>query len=209
MTPAQARALEALWPRYGIDAADASFDVAKIFVANAPLAIEIGYGNGDALVAMAVQQPQCNYLGIEVHRPGVGSLLRKLEVAGIDNVRVAIADAKDVLARLPDACLDSVHLYFPDPWPKTRHHKRRLVQPDFVEVVQRKLKVDGTFYLATDWENYAEHMLAVLTLAPGLTNIAGVGCFSPRSALRPLTKFERRGEKLGHVVYDLQFRRIG
>jgi tRNA (guanine-N7-)-methyltransferase len=159
---------------------------------------------GDALAAMAKAQPERDYLGIEVHRPGIGSLLLKLEKGAIGNVRIVCADAVEVLQQhLPDESLAAVHLFFPDPWPKQRHHKRRIVQTEFVELVRRKLKAGGIFHMATDWEDYAKHMLAVTEAAPGYRNAAGTGKFSPRPHERPLTKFEQRGQRLGHGVWDL------
>ena len=163
--------------------------------------LEIGFGNGNALAALAAQQPQNNYLGIEVHRPGVGHLLRRLHDESLANVRVLCADAKEVLARnIPDASLAAVYLLFPDPWPKQRHHKRRLVQPEFIELVRHKLKLRGVLHLATDWQDYAEHMRTVLAVSSG---------FAPAPAgLRPDTKYEARGRRLGHVVRDLVYVRV-
>jgi tRNA (guanine-N7-)-methyltransferase len=147
-------------------------------------------------------------VGIEVHRPGVGSLLLKLEQSAIANVRIVSSDAVEALQQhLPDDSLDALHLFFPDPWPKKRHHKRRIVQAPFAELVRRKLKPSGIFHMATDWEDYARQMLAVMEAAPGYKNAAGAGEFSPRPAERPLTKFERRGQHLGHEVWDLVYLR--
>jgi len=208
MTPAQQRALDQLWPHYGVELGDGVLDVAAIFQRRAPLILEIGFGNGESLAAMATETPENDYLGVEVHRPGVGQLLRGLSARNLRNVRVACADANDVLACLPDDSLAAVYLFFPDPWPKKRHHKRRLVQPVFVESVRRKLAPGGLFCFATDWEDYAVHMLTVLSETAGFENATGVGGFAERSAARPLTKFERRGERLGHTVRDLVFRRV-
>jgi tRNA (guanine-N7-)-methyltransferase len=171
--------------------------------------LEIGFGNGEALAAMAAAHPQNNYFGIEVHRPGVGVLLRRLDAECIPNVRVACTDAKEMLEqRIPDAALDAVYVFFPDPWHKQRHHKRRLVQPEFIALLRRRLKLGGTLHLATDWEDYARQMLAVLSAAEGFENRAGTDRFAPRPAARPPTKFERRGQRLGHGVWDLVFRRL-
>jgi tRNA (guanine-N7-)-methyltransferase len=208
MTPAQQRALDQLWPRFGLELGETALDPVAIFGRRAPLELEIGFGNGEALATMARANPQTDYLGVEVHRPGVGYLLRGLYAQQLGNVRVVCADANELLSRLPDDSLGAVHLFFPDPWPKKRHHKRRLVQPVFVELVRRKLALGGVFYLATDWEEYALQMLAVLSSAPGFENATGAGRFAARSAARPLTKFERRGERLGHAVRDLVFQRI-
>lgn len=205
ITPAQTRALAELWPRYGVDIA--AVDLAAVFPRRAPLIVDIGFGDGEALAIQAQQQPEHNFLGVEVHRPGVGSLLRRLSVADVENVRVLVADATDVLQRLPDAALAGVHLYFPDPWPKKRHHKRRLLQAPFVALIARKLRPGGVLHVATDWADYAEQVLAVGEACNELENIAGAGRFMPRPATRPLTKFERRALTLGRRIHDIQFRR--
>ncbi|OGI51688.1 MAG: tRNA (guanosine(46)-N7)-methyltransferase TrmB [Candidatus Muproteobacteria bacterium RIFCSPHIGHO2_02_FULL_65_16] len=208
ITKAQERALTELWPRYGVDAGDAPLDFRALFGRAAPVHVEIGFGNGDVLAAMAARHPEYDYLGIEVHRPGIGALLRRLEAAGLGNARVMRADAKEVLARnIPDAALSAVNIFFPDPWPKKRHHKRRLIQPEFAELVRRKLQPGGMLHLATDWRDYAEQMLDVLSQTPGFENTAGAGAFAPRPSVRPPTRFEERGRRLGHEVYDLSFRR--
>ena len=207
MTEAQRRALEELWPRYGVALADGGLDPAGIFARRAPLILEIGFGNGDALLAMALARPDWNFLGVEVHRPGVGSLLLRLAAASIDNVRVIVADATEVLARLPAGSLAGVHLFFPDPWPKKRHHKRRLLQPAFAARVVGLLTPDGYLHCATDWDDYAVQMLAVLEATPGLTNVAGPGAYAARPVSRPLTRFERRGVAAGRPARDLLFRR--
>ena len=205
MTEAQRRALVELAPRYGVPAS-APFDFPAIFGRVAPVVLEVGFGDGAALLALAAAHPECDYLGIEVHRPGIGGLLLRLDALALGNVRVCEGDAVQILANsVPDASLDAVHVFFPDPWPKARHHKRRLVQPAFVELVRSKLKPGGVLHLATDWEPYAHEMLSVLAAAPGLRNTADG--FAPRPDARPLTKFERRGERLGHRAYDLVFRR--
>jgi tRNA (guanine-N7-)-methyltransferase len=208
ITEAQRRALEELLPRYAVPENEAPLDFAQLFGRAAPVHLEIGFGNGEALASMAAAHPENNYLGIEVHRPGVGSLLRRVESEGLSNVRVACADAVEVLARVPDGALSAVYIFFPDPWHKKRHHKRRLVQADFVERLRRCLRPAGLLHLATDWEDYAQHMLAVLAASPGFENSAGAGGFAPRPAARPLTRFERRGERLGHVVRDFCLRRL-
>ena len=205
-TAAQQRAVELLMPRYGVPEGRGTLDLAQLFGRAAPVHLEIGFGNGDALAAMAAMHPENDYLGIEVHRPGVGALLRRLEVDGLANVRVASTDAVQFIGeRLPDESLDAVYLFFPDPWPKKRHHKRRIVQAEFVQRVRQTLRIGGEFRLATDWADYAQWMLAVLTDAEGFDNTAGPGRFAPRPAARPLTRFERRGQRLGHEVWDLAF----
>ena len=207
MTRAQQEALGRLGHSYLITE-NALQDLDAAFNRRAPRVVEIGFGMGDALAAMAKARPHCDFLGIEVHRPGVGSLLLKLEKDAVDNVRVVCADAVEVLQHhLPDNTLDALYLFFPDPWPKTRHHKRRIVQTEFAELVRRKLKPGGIFHMATDWEDYARQMLMVMEAAPGYRNVVGAGAFSPRPSERPLTKFERRGQRLGHRVWDLLFTR--
>jgi tRNA (guanine-N7-)-methyltransferase len=207
-TDAQRRALETLLPKYGVPAGEAPIDFVQLFGRAAPVHVEIGFGNGDALAAMAAAHPENNYLGIEVHRPGVGALLRRVEAEGLGNVRVACSDAVALMQRVPDGALSAVYLFFPDPWPKKRHHKRRLVQPEFAALLARKLYPGATWHLATDWEDYARHMLAMLSAAAGFENVAGPGQYAVRPEARPLTRFERRGQRLGHGVWDLVFRRV-
>lgn len=208
LTPGQQRALDTLLERYGIAACDAPLDLDTAFGRHAPRTLEIGFGNGAALAAMAAAHPERDYLGIEVHRPGVGALLLTLEKQGLENVRVIGTDAVEVLrTALPDQSLAAVHVYFPDPWQKLRHHKRRLIQPPFAALIARKLHASGYLHIATDWEDYAQHMLHVLELAPGFRNSVGAGQFSPRPAERPLTRFEQRGQRLGHRVWDLIYTR--
>ena len=206
LTPAQQHALESLLPKYGLDPAAGTFDLPRIFGRNVRRTLEIGFGNGATLAELARQHPHEDFLGIEVHRPGVGRLLMTLGLEQITNVRVACADAVEVLTRcLPDDCLDALLLYFPDPWPKKRHHKRRLVQPEFAALAARKLKTGGQLQLATDWPEYAAHILTVLSASPDLSNAAAGGGYALRPPARPLTKFERRGIGLGHPVFDLSF----
>ncbi|MEJ2574095.1 MAG: tRNA (guanosine(46)-N7)-methyltransferase TrmB [Gammaproteobacteria bacterium] len=205
ITRAQQEALARLGDSYIISERDL-YDLDDVFRRRAPRVLEIGFGMGDALAVMAQSRPHVDYLGIEVHRPGIGSLLLKLERDAVDNVRIVCADAVEILSHyLPDASLDAVYLYFPDPWPKKRHHKRRIVQPAFASMLWRKLKAGGVFHMATDWDDYAQAMLAVMEATPGYENAAGSGAFSPRPLERPLTKFERRGRGLGHMVRDLVF----
>jgi tRNA (guanine-N7-)-methyltransferase len=208
ITPAQLRALGELWPRYGIPEGTAPLDWPAVFGRAAPVILEIGFGNGEALAAAATAHPENNYLGIEVHRPGVGSLLRRLETQDLHNVRVMLGDASEILAqRIPDASLTAVHLFFPDPWPKKRHHKRRLVQPEFAALVARKLEAGGYFHLATDWPAYVEHMVSVLSRIEGLDDASGEGGFQKLVAERLATRFEQRGRRLGHEVRDLVYLR--
>ncbi len=205
LTPGQQRALEELWPRYGIDAGDEPLDLDAIFGRQAPRHLEIGFGKGEALLAMAQALPEVDFIGIDVFRPGAGHLLRQVEQAGLSNVRVMVADAVEVLRQqIPPQALAAVYVFFPDPWHKKRHHKRRLIQPEFVDLLASRMAAGGRLHLATDWQDYAEHMLAVLSASPHFGNAAGDG-YSPRFPLRPLTKFERRGQRLGHGVWDLSF----
>ena len=208
MTASQKCALKELWPRYGVGTGAEPLDFDAVFGRQAPVILEIGFGNGDALRASAMANPQNNYLGIEVHRPGIGTLLRNLEASGIENVRVMHADAMEVLkTTIPDDSLAAVRLFFPDPWPKKRHHKRRLVQTEFVELVRRKLKPGGYLHLATDWEEYAGHMWAVLSGTAGLSAVTDPERQAAMTGARPLTKFEQRGRRLGHKVGELVYRR--
>lgn len=198
LTPGQQRALEELLPRYGAPADGA------LIRRGAPLVLEIGFGNGDSLAQMAQAQPDWDFLGVEVHRPGVGRLLMLLEQARIENVRVTCEDAQALLQRLPDDSLQGVQLFFPDPWHKKRHHKRRLVQPEWAQTIRRKLQLGGFLHMATDWENYAEHMRLVLEAAPGFRP-ATADEAAARIRARPETKFERRGLNRGHGVWDLVY----
>ena len=206
-TEAQKRALEQLWPKYGIDFTEEALDLDAWFDRTAPITLEIGFGNGESLLAQALANPQNNYLGIEVHRPGVGHLLHRAHDAEVENLRVINHDAVEVLQQqIPDASLACVQLFFPDPWHKKRHHKRRIVNPDFIQLIQRKLEPGGHFHLATDWQDYAEYMLDLMENADGFSNTAGEGHFATDTD-RPKTKFEQRGRRLGHGVWDLVFRK--
>ncbi len=208
LTRGQQRALDTLWERYGVDPSPGLLELDALFGRQAPHILEIGFGNGESLVAMAQAQPEADYLGREVHRPGVGRLLMLADSLGLSNLRVLCRDAVEVLERhLPDACLDRIQIFFPDPWPRQRYHKRRLIQPAFVALVARKLKPGACLHLATDWEHYAMHMLKVLEAAQELVNAVEGGGFAPRPAHRPSTKFERRGERQGHAVWELIFSR--
>lgn len=209
MTEGQQRALKENWPTYGLELDGGLLDFAEVFGRRAPVVLEIGFGMGDSLIEMARRAPEQDFIGIEVHPPGVGRLLARAREEGLHNLRVFCDDAIEVLARrIPDASLDGVQLFFPDPWPKKRHHKRRIVQPEFVQNIRRKLRIGGTFHMATDWENYAEHMMEVMSAAEGYRNCAGEGQYSPQPEWRPVTKFQQRGERLGHGVWDLIFERV-
>ena len=209
ITSAQERALQALWPRYGLELDAAPLDLDGLFGRRARRVAEIGFGNGDNLLALAASRPAEDFLGIEVHRPGVGRLLLQLEQRALGNVRVVCRDAVEVLERyLGGPCLDEILILFPDPWPKKRHHKRRLIQPSFVTLLVDRLQDGGALRLATDWEPYALQMLATLSAQPRLRNVSLDGDFVTRPAERSPTRFERRGERLGHQVWDLEFRRL-
>lgn len=208
MTDAQRHALETLWAKYGVDEGTDALDFELLFGRAAPCHLEIGFGMGDALAGMGHAHPENDYLGIEVHSPGVGSFMQKAHALELNNVRVISADAVELLEkRIPNASLDAVYLFFPDPWPKRRHHKRRIVNPAFAALVARKLKPGGHFHMATDWQDYARHMLQVMSAAHDFTNVAGEKQFAPRPDYRPLTKFERRGQRLGHGIWDMIFER--
>lgn len=208
ITDAQERALSSIWPRYGIDFEPLSLDLDNTFGRRAPRSVEIGFGNGDNLAALAAAHPERDYLGIEVHRPGVGRLLLRLEEAGLRNVRLVCHDAVEVLAQqIAPRTLDEVLVLFPDPWPKKRHHKRRLLQSPFVELVADRLQPGGVLRVATDWEPYAQATLEVLNACRDLRNLSADHTFIPRPGERRPTRFELRGERLGHEVWDLAFTR--
>ena len=209
MTEGQQKGIDQGWPRFGLSLDQGMLDLDALFGRSAPRTLEIGFGMGHSLLEMAAAAPEQDFIGIEVHRPGVGALLNGLLTEGLSNVRVFDCDAIEVLNRcIPDGSLDRLLLFFPDPWHKKKHNKRRIVQPAFAEQVRRKLKVGGVFHMATDWEHYAEHMLEVMNVAPGYRNQAGEAGYVPRPEERPITKFERRGERLGHGVWDLKFERV-
>ncbi|MFT3756523.1 MAG: tRNA (guanosine(46)-N7)-methyltransferase TrmB [Pseudoxanthomonas sp.] len=209
-TDAQQRAFDEQWPQFGIDYTGEPRDYAALFGNDKPLVMEIGTGNGDALRFAAKQDPSRNYIGLEVHAPGVGRLLNALAEDGSDHVLVYHHDAVEVLTHeVADDALDEVRIYFPDPWHKKRHNKRRLIQPDFTALLARKLRIGGRLHLATDWQAYAEHMWDVLDATPGLVNRAGARGSVPRPEWRPQTHFETRGQKLGHGVWDLLYDREG
>jgi len=209
MTLGQNRGMEEGWPRFGLSKDAGLLDIETVFGRNAPLVFEIGFGMGQSLAAMAMAEPDKNFIGVEVHRPGIGRLLGQLLDDGIENIRLFEGDAKDILAvAIAADSLDRLQIYFPDPWHKTKHHKRRLIQPEFVRLLASRLKPGATLHLATDWEPYVKQMLRVLSAEPSLLNVADAGHFAERPDWRPLTKFEARGQGLGHGVWDLLFRRI-
>lgn len=209
LTDGQKRALDELWPRWGIQSGSGLLDFFTTFGNDRPVILEIGFGNGDATWRMAAAEPLHNFLAVEVHRPGVGRLLLALAEGEVDNVRVACADAVALLReRVPPGALDGVRIYFPDPWPKKRHHKRRLVQPDFVQLLAARMRSGAILHLATDWAPYAQQMLEVMRGSHGFENLSPAGGLCARPAWRPRTKYERRGERLGHPVSDLVFRRL-
>lgn len=206
-TNAQRRAFKSLWERYGVDDTGTQrLELVQVFGNARPIYLEIGFGNGESLLHIAGQHRRYNYLGIEVHRPGIGHLLLGLAKTGLENVKVLRHDAVEVLRHnLQPATLAGVYLFFPDPWPKKRHHKRRIVQTEFVTLVARAIKTRGVLHMATDWRDYAEQMMAVLSANGDFINTAGAGRFSPRPDERPMTRFEQRGLRVGHAVYDLIF----
>jgi len=204
MTPSQAFAFRHYWPLYGVDIDfKEKLDLAVLFERQAPLLLEIGFGMGDCLLSLAENYPHLNFLGIEVHKPGIGALLSKIQEKSLSNIRIICYDAVTVLASLlPNNCLSGVLLFFPDPWPKRRHHPRRIVQPAFVDHIYKKLQEGGFFHLATDVEEYATHMLNILTAHDGFAILNNQDA---KLLQRPKTKFERRGEALGHPITDLVF----
>jgi tRNA (guanine-N7-)-methyltransferase len=209
ITGAQQRALEEHWPSYGIEFAGEMLDLDRVFGRRAPRTLEIGFGNGEHLLERASASPDRDFLGVEVHRPGIGHLLLAVSKAGIGNLRVIAHDAVEVLQRqIPPDSLDELQLLFPDPWPKARHHKRRIIQAAFVSLAASRLQIGGQLHAATDWEPYAEEMLTVLGACPALRNCAAHGKFMDLVRARTATRFERRGERLGHRVRELLFTRV-
>jgi len=210
MTKGQARAMEVLWPIYGLEPLPEQvmgFD--RLFSQNAPVVMEVGFGDGDALAQIAADHPEQNFIGVEVHTPGVGSLLIKIEELALSNVRVFNHDAVEVLkSSLADEVLDRIQLFFPDPWHKKRHHKRRILSETFISLLHRKMKSGGVFHFATDWEDYANQALERMERHSGFKNCEIGGGFSARPAWRPETKFERRGLKLGHGVWDILMQKV-
>lgn len=207
ITKGQQRALQVLWPAYGLSLeqmANERADFQQIFQRTAPTTLDIGFGDGEALLEMAQKNPQQNFIGVEVHQPGIGHLLLQIHRYNLTNVKVFCVDALDVLNKaISDQSLAKICLFFPDPWPKKKHHKRRIVQPSFVSLVANKLQTNGIFHYATDWQEYANDALTKLELSLALTNIAGQGNFSSGAPQRPETKFEKRARRLGHGVWDI------
>jgi len=208
LTPGQQKAIDTLWHKFAIDEGDSLIDLNELFGRDAPKVLEIGFGNGASLAQMAAAQPEHDFIGVEVHRPGVGQLLKAIEEQGLTNLRVACTDAVVLLEkRISDNALDRLQLYFPDPWHKKRHHKRRIIQPSFVNLLAQKIKSDGHLHMATDWEHYAEQMLEDLSNSSDFINCSDDSGYIERPDYRPLTKFEQRGHRLGHGVWDLLFKR--
>ena len=208
VTPSQARALESLWPRFGIEPPHQTLDLDALFGRSAPRTLEIGFGNGDNLAELASRHPERDYLGVEVHEPGIGHLLLRIQREGLENIRIARHDAVEVVSHwLPPGSIDEVLVLFPDPWHKKRHHKRRLVQAPFLQQLAQVMAPGARLHLATDWAPYAEHVLETCEASPVFENTVPGGGFAPRPGTRPVTKFERRGLKLGHEVFDLVYRR--
>ena len=209
LTGGQAKAIEQHWPTMGLEHQNGLLNMAEVFGRVAPIVLEIGFGMGKSLVEMAKNEADKDFIGIEVHTPGVGACLSDAAEQGVTNLRVYDHDAVAILADcIGDNSLARMQLFFPDPWHKKRHHKRRIVQPEFVQKLRSKLAIGGVFHMATDWENYAEHMLEVMSQAPGFKNLSSTGDYVPRPEQRPLTKFEQRGHRLGHGVWDLMFEKV-
>ena len=210
MTDAQRRALDELWPYYGVDLAAGKLVLDVVFGRSAPVIMEIGFGNGESLVQMALDQPDTDFLGVEVHRPGIGRMLIRIKELNLNNLRVVREDATEVLkGHIAKDALDGVHIFFPDPWPKKRHHKRRLLQAKFIRLIEDALRPGGRLHIATDWQEYAEQIVEVMVSIQGFENTAGKEIYSPRPDYRRPTKYEARGERLGHAVHDLIFKKRG
>lgn len=208
MTEGQKNAFDRCWQQYGLSLFDGELNLQEVFKREAPLVVEVGFGMGASLLQMTEQEPEKDFIGIEVHPPGVGRLISEATDKNTPNLKVYMADAVDVLTDcIPAESVDRFQLYFPDPWHKKKHHKRRIVQPEFIELVRRCLKPGGVFHMATDWEHYADHMMEAMCLAPGFENISPEYHFAPVPDYRPTTKFEIRGERLGHGVWDIIFRK--
>ncbi len=207
LTEAQRDALRTLWPQFGLPLTDEPVDFFTVFHREAPRILEIGFGSGQSLLATAKAHPGHDFIGIETHQPGIGALLLNIHIEQLTNIRIFYGDAVEVLKQcIPDRSLHGIQLFFPDPWPKRRHHKRRLIQAEFVKLLITKLKQGGELHLATDWQDYAKEMMRVLSDLPELVNRAGAGHFAQRSSQRPIvTKFEGQGKRAGRVIWELQF----
>ena len=204
LTKAQQHALDKHWQDYGIDYSEQVLSFDNLFNNNHEVIIEIGFGNGESLLQQVMNQPQYNFIGIEVHGPGVGHLIHHANSEELHNIKVIRFDAVEVLKhQIADNSIKQVQLFFPDPWHKKRHHKRRIINPEFIRLIHQKLKTGGLFHMATDWQHYANQMLEQMDSAEGFNNTSGTGNFSTGTATRCETKFERRGLKLGHGVWDL------
>jgi len=209
ITEGQRAAMQAQWPKYGLSLYDGPLSFSETFGNDNPVVIEVGFGMGDSLIEMAENHPDTNFIGIEVHPPGVGRLINEATLRELDNIRVYCADANDVLEDcIADNSVHRLQLYFPDPWHKKKHNKRRIVQHEFAQKVRTALTDEGIFHMATDWEPYAEHMMETMSKEEGYTNALGENEYAPRPDYRPITKFEKRGERLGHGVWDLLFKKI-
>ncbi len=206
ITKAQRRSLDAYWSLYGIDHGETVLDLSTLFLRRAPRYLEVGSGMGEAIVDMAAQHRDNDYLAVEVHRPGVGALMRNVAERRLTNVRLMAHDIMDILKKqLPADSIDCIYLFFPDPWPKKRHYKRRLIAPTFLFLMRRVLKKHGRVFIATDWEDYAMRIMSLLTHTQGIINLAGTDQFAPRPKWRPMTKFEKRGLSEGRTIYDFVF----
>lgn len=209
ITKGQQRAMDTLLPKFGVDHLDHPLRANELFGRNAKLTLEIGFGNGTSLIEMAIADTENDYIGVEVYRPGVGKLLLDLERADVKNLRVSTLDAHELIEkRIPENSIDRILIFFPDPWPKKKHLKRRLIQDDFIAVLAKRLTTDGVLHIATDIESYAEHTLEVLDRCEQLRNTADTGTYVQRPAYRPVTKYELRGTRLGHSVFDLVYKLV-
>ena len=208
LTVAQQRALDELWPHYGIENRETALDFDDHFERSAEVIVEVGFGNGESTWRMALEEPEKNFIGIEVHEPGVGQLLMALEEHAIENVRIVCGDAVPFLQnRITPGSLAGVRIYFADPWPKKRHHKRRIIQPEFVGQLARCISGGGILHMATDWQPYADHILEVMQSSSDFVNLSPTGDYCETPEWRPYTKYEKRGERLGHEVRDLLYQR--
>ncbi|MEO1939200.1 tRNA (guanosine(46)-N7)-methyltransferase TrmB [Candidatus Thioglobus sp.] len=206
LTEGQMAGLNDFWPDFGIDLPDGLIDFNLLFEKIQPITLEIGFGNGDSLLEMAITTPNKNFLGIEVYEAGIGRLINESKKYKLTNLKIIKSDAVEVLKNhVKDTSFETFQLFFPDPWHKKKHHKRRIVQTDFLDLISKKIVIGGTIHMATDWENYAEHMMETLEKHPHFKNTLNAHIYSPRPKYRPITKFEKRGERLGHKVWDLIF----